>query len=71
MVNAIFIVVGLAILALIGWMAKGFFTAAEIPIALRILVGIVAVGGVTLLGIVIRDRIIQSKKEDNLKEVDK
>ena len=70
MVNAIFIIVGLAILALIGWMAKGFFTAAEIPIAFRILVGIISVGGVTLLGIVIRDRIIQSKKED-FKEVDK
>ncbi len=70
MVNAIFIVIGLAILALIGWLAKGFFMAAEIPLAFRILVGIVAVGGVTLLGIVIRDRIIQSKKED-FKEVEK
>jgi hypothetical protein len=70
MVNAIFIIVGLAILALIGWLAKGFFTAAEIPLIFRILVGIVAVGGVTLLGIVIRDRIIQAKKED-FKEVDK
>jgi len=55
---------------LIGWLAKGFFMAAEIPLAFRILVGIVAVGGVTLLGIVIRDRIIQSKKED-FKEVEK
>ena len=70
MVNAIFIIVGLAILALIGWLAKSFFMAAEIPVIFRILVGIVAVGGVTLLGIVIRDRIIQAKKED-FKEVDK
>jgi hypothetical protein len=70
MLNAIFIIIGLAILTLIGWMAKGFFTAAAIPLAFRILVGIVAVGGVTLLGIVIRDRITQSKKED-FKEVDK
>ena len=70
MVNAIFIIIGLAILALIGWLAKGFFTAAAIPLALRILVGIVAVGGVTLLGIVIRERIAQAKKED-FKEVEK
>ena len=70
MVNAIFVVIGLAILALIGWLAKGFFMAAEIPVVFRILVGIVAVGGVLLLSIVIKDRIAQAKKED-FKEVDK
>jgi len=70
MVNAIFIVIGLAILALIGWLAKGFFTAADIPVALRVLVGIIAVGGIALLGIVIRDRVVQAKKED-FKEVEK
>ena len=70
MVNAVFIVVGLAILALIGWLAQGFFTSEEIPVIFRILVGIVAVGGITLLGIVIRDRIMQAKKED-FKEVEK
>ena len=70
MVNAIFIVIGLAILALIGWLAKGFFTAADIPVALRVLVGIIAVGGIALLGIVIRDRVVQAKKE-NFKEVEK
>jgi hypothetical protein len=70
MVNAIFIVIGLAILALIGWLAKGFFTSGEIPVIFRILVGIVAVGVVALLGIVIRDRIVQAKKED-FKEVEK
>ena len=70
MVNVIFIVIGLAILALIGWLAQGFFTSDEIPVVFRILVGIVAVGGVTLLGIVIKDRIVQSKKED-FKEVER
>jgi len=70
MVNAIFIVIGLAILALIGWLAKGFFTSADIPVALRVLVGIIAVGGIALLGIVIRDRVVQAKKED-FKEVEK
>ncbi|MFC1949626.1 hypothetical protein ACFLW0_05595 [Chloroflexota bacterium] len=70
MVNIIFVVVGLAILTLIGWLAQGFFTTALIPLVFRILVGIVAVGGVTLLLIVIKERIAQSKKED-FKGVDK
>ena len=69
-VNTIFIVIGLAILALIGWLAQGFFVSDEIPLIFRILIGIVAVGGITLLGIVIRDRIMQAKKED-FKEVEK
>jgi hypothetical protein len=70
MVNAIFIIVALAILALIGWMAKGFFFTSMIPLVFRILVGIVAVGGISLLAIVIRDRLIQAKKED-FREVEK
>jgi len=70
MVNAIFIIVSLAILVIIGWMAKGFFFTSIIPLVFRILVGIVAVGGISLLAIVIRDRVIQAKKED-FKEVDK
>lgn len=69
MLNAVFIITGLAILVLIGWMAKGFFFTSLIPLVFRILVGIVAVGGITLLGIVIRDRILQARKED-FKEVD-
>ncbi len=64
MVNVIFIVIGLAVLTLIGWIAQGFFFSAEIPLIFRILLGIVAVGGVSLLLIVIRDRIKQAKTED-------
>ncbi len=70
MVNVIFIIIGLAILALIGWIAQGFFFTAAIPLVFRILVGIVATGGVSLLLIVIRDRIKQAKQED-FKGVDK
>ncbi|MBN2075262.1 MAG: hypothetical protein JW762_06900 [Dehalococcoidales bacterium] len=70
MVNAIFIIVGLAVLTLIGWIAQGFFFTTEIPLIFRILVGIVAIGGVSLLLIVIRDRIKQAKTED-FKGVDK
>ena len=70
MVNAIFIIIGLAVLTLIGWIAQGFFFTSEIPLVFRILVGIVAIGGVSLLLIVIRDRIRQAKTED-FKGVDK
>jgi len=64
MQNVLFIIIGLAVLALIGWVARGFFTAAEISIFVRVVVGIAAVGGVVLLGIVIKDRIKQAKEEN-------
>ncbi len=54
----------------IGWGFRGFFMAAEISLFIRVIVGLVAVAGVTLLGIAIRDRIAQAKKED-LKGVDR
>ena len=70
MQNAIFIIIGLSILAFIGWAARGFFMAAEISLFIRIVVGVVTVAGIMLLGIVIKDRIAQAKKED-FKEVEK
>ncbi len=70
MQNAAFIIIGLGVLALAGWIAKGFFTAAEIALWVRVVVGVVAVAVVVLLGIVIRDRIRQSRDED-FKGVDK
>ncbi len=70
MQNAAFIVIGLGILALSGWLARGFFMADEISLWIRIVVGVVSVAFVVLLGIVIKDRIVASKKED-FKEVDK
>lgn len=70
MLNVIFIIIGLAVLIIIGWMAKGFFFTDAIPVAFRILLGIVSIGGVGLLLIVIRDRIKQAKTE-NFKGVDK
>ena len=70
MQNLLFIIIGLAVLALIGWLAKGFFTAGEISLWIRVVVGIVTVAVIMLLGIVIRDRIRQAKEED-FREVDK
>ncbi len=70
MQNLLFIIIGLGVLALIGWLASGFFTAEEIALWIRVVVGVVAVAGVGLLGMVIRDRIRQAKSED-FKGVDK
>ena len=70
MQNAALIVIGVGGVALIGWMARDFFAAAEILLWVRIVVGVVAVAFVVLFGIVVRDRMAQAKKED-FKEVDK
>ena len=70
MQNALFIIIGLGILALIGWVARGFFMAAEISIFIRIVVGVITVAVVALLGIVMKQRIAQAKEED-FKEVEK
>jgi len=70
MQNLLFIIIGLGVLAVIGWLARGFFTSEEITLWIRVVVGVVAVAGVGLLGMVIRDRIRQAKSED-FKGVDK
>ncbi len=70
MQNALFIIIGLGVLVLGGWLARGFFTSEEIALWIRVVVGVVAVAGVGLLGMVIRDRIRQAKSED-FKGVDK
>jgi len=70
MQKALFVIIGLGVLALIGWGARGFFTAAEISLWVRIVVGVVAAGVVVLLGIAIRDRMKQARDED-FKEVEK
>ena len=70
MQNALFIIIGVGVLVLGGWLARGFFTSEEISLWIRVVVGVVAVAGVGLLAMVIRDRIRQSRKED-FKGVDK
>jgi len=68
--NVAFILIGLGILVLIGWAVKGFFMAADIPLLIRIAVGIVGVGVLILIGVAIRDRLKKAKTED-FKEVEK
>lgn len=61
--------IGLGVLALVGWLAQGFFTASEIPLVIRIAVGAIGFGGVILIGVVIKDR-LTTKKNDDFKEVE-
>jgi hypothetical protein len=68
--NIAFTLIGLGVLALIGWMVKGFFTASDIPLLIRIAVGAIGAGGLLLIVIAIKDRLTKSEKED-FKEVDK
>ena len=70
MQNAAFILIGLGVLALIGWAVQGFFTASEIPLLIRIAVGAVGVGVLILIGLAIKDRLVKAKTE-KFKEVEK
>ena len=68
--NIAFALIGLGILILIGWSAKVFFMADDIPLLIRIASGIVGVGALVLIGVVIKDRRAKAKTE-NFKEVEK
>ena len=68
--NTAFALIGLGVLALIGWWTQSFFTASEIPLIIRIAVGLIGTGVVILIGVVIKDRIAKAKTED-FKEVEK
>ena len=70
MQNAAFILIGIGILILIGWGVKGFFMEADIPLLIRIAVGVIGVGLLVLIGVAIKDRSAKAKKED-FKEVEK
>lgn len=62
--NIAFILIGLGVLALIGWAVEGFFTASDIPLLIRIAVGAVGVGVLILIGVAIKDRVSKAKTED-------
>ena len=67
--NVAFALIGLGILSLIGWAAQGFFTTDEIPLLIRIAVGAVGAGVLVLIGVAIRDRLV-NRKTDKFKEVE-
>ena len=67
-----FALIGAAILGLIGWGARDFFTDSEIHLGLRVLAGMAAVGFILLLGYVGWERYRSAKKEPkHIKEADK
>ncbi len=66
--NIAFILMGLGVLALIGWAVQGFFMDSDIPLLVRIAVGAIGVGVLILLGVAIKDRL---GKKDEFKEVER
>ncbi|MDH5372545.1 MAG: hypothetical protein OEX97_06340 [Acidimicrobiia bacterium] len=60
--------IGVGVLVLIGWSVEGFFFTSEIPVIVRISVGVIAVGLLVLIWSVVADRIAAAKTED-FKEV--
>lgn len=67
--KTVYAFIGLATLGIIGYAFWHFFASSDIPLLIRIAVGIIAAGILVLLGIAIRDRFVKMKKED-FKEVD-
>ena len=63
-----FILIGLGVLALIGWGVQGFFMASDVPLLAKIAVGAVGVGVLILIGLAIKDRLKKAKTE-KFKEV--
>ena len=70
MQNVAFILIGIGVLALVGWALQAFFTSSEIHILIRIAVGAIGAGVLVLIVIAIKDRLTKAKKND-FKEVEK
>jgi len=62
--NVAFILIGLGILALLGWGVRDFFIASDIHILIRIAAGAIGVGILILIGVAVKDRITKAKDED-------
>jgi len=65
-----FILIGIGIVALIGWGAESFFMASDIPLLAKIAAGAIGVGVVVLIVIALKDRLTKAKT-DKFKEVEK
>jgi hypothetical protein len=68
--NIAFSLIGLGILVLIGWAVQGFFTTSDIPLLIRIAIGVIGIGVLLLIVVAIRDRLKKAEKED-FKEVER
>ncbi len=62
--NTALILMGLGVLALIGWSVQAFFMDSEIPLLVRVAVGAIGVSILILIGVAIKDRRAKAKTED-------
>jgi hypothetical protein len=62
--NVAFILMGIGVLALIGWGVQGFFMADDIPLLIKIAAGAIGVGILILIGVAIKDRLAKARDED-------
>ncbi|TET26852.1 MAG: hypothetical protein E3J67_00575 [Dehalococcoidia bacterium] len=62
--NVALIMIGVGGLILIGWAVQGFFLSSEVPLIIRIAVGVIGLGMLVLIGVAIRDRLRKAKTED-------
>ena len=65
-----FTLIGIGVVVIIYYGVKGFFLSADVPLAVRIAIGIIGFGILVLLGIAIKDRRKKAKTED-FKEIEK
>jgi hypothetical protein len=68
--NIGYILIGLGVVALLGWGIKGFFMASDIHVLIKIAAGAIGVGVLLLIGIAIKDRAAKAKTE-NFKGVER
>ncbi len=66
--NVAFILIGLGVLALIGWAVPVFFASSDIHLIIRIAVGVIGLGVLILIGVAIKDRL---SRKDAFKEVER
>ena len=64
MQNVAFILIGLGIMVIIGWVFRGFFMAEDVPVLLRAAVGTIGAGVLVLIGVAVKDRINRARHED-------
>ena len=68
--NVALVLMGLGMMALIGWASQAFFTESDIPLVVRIAVGAIGLGILILIVVAIKDR-IKKAKTDEFKEVER
>lgn len=60
--NLAYFLIGASVLSVTGWAAWYFFTAADVPLLIRIAAGSIGTGVVILTGVAIKDRITKARE---------